>query len=137
MTGMDAVADEVRLDKWLWAARFFKTRRLAVEAIEGGKVQVDGQRTKPSRAVRPGMVLTIRKESLEWKVQVLGLSRQRRPAAEAALLYAETEESRTRREALVQSRRALGQAPGASGERPTKRDRRQIQRFTGDAGATD
>jgi ribosome-associated heat shock protein Hsp15 len=123
--------DAVRLDKWLWAARFFKTRQLAVEAIEGGKIQVNGQRTKPGRTVQPGMNLRIHKASLEWEIEVLGLSRQRRPTAEAALLYAESEESRARREALVRQRRELGLAADTPGERPTKRDRRQIQRFIG------
>jgi ribosome-associated heat shock protein Hsp15 len=133
MTGMDSAAEDVRLDKWLWAARFFKTRRLAVEAIDGGKVQIDGQRVKPARAVHPGTTLIIRKESLEWEVRVLAVSRQRRPAAEAALLYTETAESRARREAQIQNRREQGQGPGGPGERPTKRDRRQIQRFTGES----
>jgi ribosome-associated heat shock protein Hsp15 len=123
--------DSVRLDKWLWAARFFKTRQLAVESIEGGKVQVNGQRTKPGRPVQPGMCLRIHKGSLEWEIEVLGLSRQRRPASEAALLYSESEASRTRREVLLRQQRDLGLAADASGERPTKRDRRQIQRFVG------
>ena len=123
--------DAVRLDKWLWAARFFKTRQLAVESIEGGKVQVNGQRTKPGRNVQPGMCLRIHKGSLEWEIEVLGLCRQRRPASEAALLYSESEASRTRREALLRQQRDLGLAADASGERPTKRDRRQIQRFVG------
>jgi ribosome-associated heat shock protein Hsp15 len=127
----DAHATEVRLDKWLWAARFFKTRRLAVEAVEGGKVQVNGQRAKPARPVLPGMTLSIRKDTLEWEIEVLALSRQRRPASEAALLYAEKPESRARREEQVRSRRELGAGLDLSGERPTKRDRRQIQRFTG------
>ena len=135
MTPMDSreekSGDAVRLDKWLWAARFFKTRQLAVEAIEGGKVQVNGQRAKPGRTVLTGMCLRIHKGSLEWEIAVLGLSRQRRPAAEAALLYMESEESRARREALVRQRRDLGLTADAPGERPTKRDRRQIQRFIG------
>jgi ribosome-associated heat shock protein Hsp15 len=122
---------EVRLDKWLWAARFFKTRRLAVEAVEGGKVQVNGQRAKPARPVLPGMTLIIRKDTLEWEIEVLALSRQRGPASAAALLYAESPESRARREEQVRNRRELGAGLDLSGERPTKRDRRQIQRFTG------
>jgi ribosome-associated heat shock protein Hsp15 len=126
----DERGTEVRLDKWLWAARFFKTRRLAVEAIEGGKVLVDGQRAKPARPVQPGMGLAIRKESLVWEIEVLALSRQRGPAAVAATLYAESEESRVRREEQIRRRRELGPAQDTTGERPTKRDRRQIQRFT-------
>jgi ribosome-associated heat shock protein Hsp15 len=120
----------MRLDKWLWAARFFKTRPLAVEAITGGKVQVDGQRVKPGRAIAPGARLTIHKGQLEWQIEVLGLCGQRRPASEAVTLYAEDEESRLRRQELTRERREAGATgiPGAG--RPTKRDRRQIHRFT-------
>ena len=76
-------ADAIRLDKWLWAARFFKTRQLAIEAINGGKVHVDGQRVKPSRVIRAGSRLEIHKESLRWEIEVLAINKQRRPAAEA------------------------------------------------------
>ena len=120
---------EVRLDKWLWAARFFKTRQLAVEAVNGGKVQVNGQRAKPGRDIRAGTRLSIHKESLAWDVQVLAVSSQRRPAPEAALLYLEDEASRTRREEQLRRQREAG-PPATSGERPTKRDRRQLERFT-------
>ncbi|MTW20123.1 RNA-binding S4 domain-containing protein [Allochromatium palmeri] len=129
-------ADAIRLDKWLWAARFFKTRQLAIAAINGGKIHVDGQRVKPSRVIRPGNRLEIHKDSLSWEIEVLAINKQRRPAAEAALLYAESETSRLRRQELVRERRELGAAIPDSKGRPTKRDRRQIQRFTehGDAG---
>jgi len=120
---------EIRLDKWLWAARFFKTRQLAVEAINGGKVQVNGQRAKPGRTIRPGARLSIHKGSLQWEIEVLAISRQRRSASEAALLYGENEESRLRRQELTRERRELGVGAGHPGERPTKRDRRQIHRF--------
>ncbi len=121
---------ELRLDKWLWAARFFKTRQLAVAAINGGKVQVNGQRTKPGKTVQAGTRLIIHKGALEWDLVVEGISRQRRPASEAALLYTESEASRLRRQALVRERRERGDTvPGARG-RPNKRDRRMIQRFT-------
>ena len=120
-----------RLDKWLWAARFFKTRPLAVEAINGGKVQVDGQRVKPGRAVRPGNRLVIHKGSLEWRIEVRALSKQRRPATEAALLYEEDEDSRLKRQEQVRERREAGtQIPAIRG-RPSKRDRRRIDEFTG------
>jgi ribosome-associated heat shock protein Hsp15 len=122
----------LRLDKWLWAARIFKTRALAVEAIEGGKVQVDGQRVKPGRAIRPGARIAVQKEGLVWELEVLGLSRQRRPAPEAALLYLEDESSRLRRESLIRERRELGAGAGQPGERPTKRDRRRLVRFIAD-----
>jgi len=121
---------DLRLDKWLWAARFFKTRRLAVEAINGGKVQVNGQRTKPGKVVQAGTHLVIHKGFLQWDLVVKGISRQRRPAPEAVLLYEESEASRLRRQALVQEQRESGAAaPGARG-RPNKRERRLIQRFT-------
>ena len=120
---------EIRLDKWLWAARFFKTRQLAVEAINGGKVQVNGQRAKPGRTIRPGARLSIHKGSLQWEIEILAISRQRRSASEAALLYGESEESRLRRQELTRERRELGVGAGHPGERPTKRDRRQIHRF--------
>ena len=120
-----------RLDKWLWAARFFKTRPLAVEAINGGKVQVDGQRVKPGRSIRPGNRLTIHKGELEWRIEVQALAKQRRPAAEAMLLYAEDEASRSKRQELVRERREAGHAPAPECGRPTKRDRRRIGDFTG------
>ncbi|KOR30216.1 tRNA synthetase RNA-binding protein [Achromatium sp. WMS2] len=123
----------MRLDKWLWAARFFKTRQLAIEAINGGKVHLNGRSCKPSKEINVGSQLLITKGSLEWEVTILGLNTQRRPAAEAALLYVETESSKARREQLLQQRR-LAVKPGAHlvGGRPTKRDRRQLQRFTQD-----
>ncbi len=119
---------EVRLDKWLWAARFFKTRHLAVEAIAGGKVQVDGHRAKPGRGIRPGARICIHKESLTWEVEVLAVTLQRRPAAEAALLYVEDEASLARRQEQLRQRREAGPQDHA-GKRPTKRDRRQLERF--------
>jgi ribosome-associated heat shock protein Hsp15 len=120
----------IRLDKWLWAARFFKTRHLATEAINGGKVQVNGQRAKPGRAIRVGDRLTIRKGSLAWEVNVTALSKQRRPAPEAASLYEEREESRLRRQAQVRERREAGTYATGPSAKPSKRDRRMIERFT-------
>jgi ribosome-associated heat shock protein Hsp15 len=124
-------AGSQRLDKWLWAARFFKTRPLAVEAINGGKVQVDGQRVKPGRGIRPGARLTIHKGGYEWCIEVRALSKQRRPATEAALLYTEDEASRLKRQEQVRERREDGPAPAPERGRPTKRDRRRIGAFTG------
>ncbi|MCB1850201.1 MAG: RNA-binding S4 domain-containing protein [Gammaproteobacteria bacterium] len=128
------MAEEVRmrLDKWLWAARFFKTRQLAVEAINGGKVHLNGQRTKPGKEVGAGSRLRIHKNSLEWNVTVERISQQRRPAPEAATLYHEEEESvLQRKEATHEARllRAAAQRPQTA--RPSKRDRRMIHRFTG------
>ncbi len=128
-----ADTDACRIDKWLWAARLFKTRHLAVEAIDGGKVEIDGQRAKPAKAVRPGMHIRVRKESLTWDLTVLALSKQRRPAAEAALLYAEDEASRLRRAEQIREQRETGIYPDGPA-RPSKRDRRLIHQFTGKGG---
>lgn len=124
-------AGSQRLDKWLWAARFFKTRPLAVEAINGGKVHLDGQRAKPGRSVRPGNKLSIHKGQLEWQIEVKAISKQRRPASEAALLFEEDEQSRLKRQELVQERRAAGPSLRVEGGRPTKRDRRRLSELTG------
>lgn len=122
----------LRLDKWLWAARFFKTRQLAVEAINGGKVHLNGQRTKPGKTVHPGARLRIHKGLLEWDIEIVQISRQRRPAAEAQHFYRETEHSVQQRKALVEERRQLNKTSSkTAGGRPSKRDRRMIHRFTG------
>jgi ribosome-associated heat shock protein Hsp15 len=118
-----------RLDKWLWVARLYKTRSQAAEAVEGGKVQVDGQRVKPARAVHPGSRVRIRKDELELEVVVRGLAGQRRPYAEASRLYEETEESRVARERRAAERATRPQRERGAG-RPTKRERRQIDRVT-------
>ena len=121
----------MRLDKWLWAARFFKTRQLAAEAVTGGKVHLNGQRTKPGKDVRIGNRLRVHKGSLEWDIEIVQLSSQRRPATEAALLYEESEHSRSRRQEIVAEQRAQrADAPKTSLARPTKRDRRVIHRLT-------
>ena len=124
--------ESLRLDKWLWASRFFKTRQLAVEAINGGKVQLNGQRTKPGKEVKIGNRLRIHKGSLEWDIVVRAIPKQRRPAAEAAHFYEEDEESRERRKDLVEEQRRLkALAPRQRPAKPSKRNRRMIQRFTG------
>jgi ribosome-associated heat shock protein Hsp15 len=123
-------AETQRVDKWLWVARFFKTRALATEAVDGGKVQVDGQRVKPARAVRPGNRVRIRRGEVEVEVAVRGLATQRRPYAEACRLYEETEESRAARERAAAERALAPQRPRGIG-RPTKRDRRAIERVRG------
>jgi len=121
----------LRLDKWLWAARFFKTRQLAVEAINGGKVHLNGQRTKPGKEVKVGSRLRIHKGSLEWDIEVRMLPRQRRPASEAIHFYQEREESlRKRTESLEQQRLLRAAEPHPTPHRPNKRDRRMIHRFT-------
>lgn len=129
--------ESLRLDKWLWAARFFKTRQLAVEAINGGKVHLNGKRTKPGKEVREGSRLRIHKGSLEWDILVKQIPKQRRPAAEAVLFYQETAESIERRRALVEERRRSSSlADRTHRGRPSKRDRRLIQRFTGKENQT-
>lgn len=126
----EAAADTaLRLDKWLWAARFFKTRALAADAVKGGKVDLNGHKAKPAAAVRPGDWLRIRRDAFEFEIRVEGISRHRGPAGEAALLYSETEASRERR-----AQRALEIRADAAGRphypgRPTKKDRRRIIRF--------
>ncbi len=121
--------DKIRIDKWLWAARFFKTRSLCKEAIDGGKIHCDGQRIKPSKEVTVGLVLTIRKDLDERIIVVKALSDQRRGAPEAALLYEETAESITEREKRAAERKAGLGSYIISHQRPSKKDRRHIHRF--------
>lgn len=122
-------AAHVRLDKWLWAARFFKTRALAKQAIEGGKVQYNGQRSKVSKDVEIGALLTIRRGWDECEVEVRALSDQRGGAPQAQLLYRETAASQERRERIAAERKALAGSAPASPERPNKKQRRMIHRF--------
>lgn len=119
--------DSVRLDKWLWAARFFKTRSLAADAIEAGRVYVNGMAAKAARNLKPGDLVMLRQPPSHRTVEVRGLSQVRGPALEAQLLYAETEQSLQAREDALQSRR-FGVEPALSQEqgRPTKRDRRTL-----------
>ena len=118
----------VRLDKWLWAARFFKTRSLASEAVDTGKVKVGGERVKPARSLRVGDELAIDNGFDTWDVAVLGLSDKRGAASVARLLYRETPASIARREQLAEERK-LFREPGTTIKgRPTKRDRRQLSK---------
>lgn len=121
---------QVRLDKWLWAARFFKTRAQASQAVAGGKVQVGGLRVKPSRLLAVGDGLRIQKEQEEFVIVVLAVSDQRRGAPEAQLLYAETAESIVARVQARETRRLLRVEGAGPPGRPGKRDRRLIRRFT-------
>ena len=120
---------KVRLDKWLWAARFFKTRSLAKQAIEGGKVHYNDARSKVSKDVETGAVLKIRHGWDEIEVEVIALSDQRRGAPEARLLYRETEASLLKREEESSQRRVMRGLGLISKERPNKKQRRQIHRF--------
>jgi ribosome-associated heat shock protein Hsp15 len=118
--------DEVRIDKWLWAARFFKTRSAATEAVLGGHVHVGGERVKPSRAVRAGETVEVRAGRLEWTVVVRGVADRRGPAKVAATLYEETSESAAAREQRALEWK-LARPPGADlGARPTKQARRRL-----------
>jgi ribosome-associated heat shock protein Hsp15 len=121
---------QCRIDKWLWAARFFKTRSLAADAVSGGKVALNGARPKPSRIVRPGDRLDIRRGSYEWSIIVKGTSNYRGPASDAAALYEETEESITKRQAAMAQLKLERPGDFYSPRRPSKKDRRAIAKFT-------
>ncbi len=121
--------EKLRIDKWLWAARFFKTRSLAKAAIEGGKVQVGGQRVKVSKEIMVGDQLRVRQGWDEKDIVIVALSDQRRGAPEASQLYQETDESIARREAEAVARKAAGGMIERPMKRPSKRERRQIHRF--------
>ncbi|MBU2873141.1 ribosome-associated heat shock protein Hsp15 [Marinobacter salexigens] len=119
----------VRLDKWLWAARFYKTRALAKEAVEGGKVHYNNQRCKPGRLVESGATLTLRLGFMEKVVIVDDISERRRGAPEAQKLYHETEDSVKKREDLSWQRKTMQAAQLPPARRPSKKDRRDIQKF--------
>lgn len=123
----DASPDKLRIDRWLWAARFYKTRNLAKTAIDSGKIAIDGVKAKPSRQVEIGQQITLSRGWEQLVVEVTALSSARRGAPEAALLYRETAASIAAREAQQEQRRL--QPPSAAPQRPSKRQRRQIHRF--------
>jgi ribosome-associated heat shock protein Hsp15 len=125
--------DRIRLDKWLWAARFYKTRGLAGEAIAGGKVQVNGDRAKRARVLQVGDEIRLRQGPYEQRVVVKALSDRRGPATQAAGLYEETVESRAARESMAARLKALNAAFDREHSRPTKKDRREIDRLKGRA----
>jgi len=121
----------VRIDKWLWAARFFKTRSLATRACELGRVEANGQNVKPSREVRVGDLLRVKNDSGEFQIEVLLLSEMRGPAPVAQTLYRETEASRELRLKLAEERKAMPRYETSTEGRPSKRDRREIARLRG------
>ena len=119
-------AARLRVDKWLWAARFYRTRTLAATAVEAGQVRVNGERVKPAHAIGPGSTVEVRRQGLAWIVVVSALADRRGGAKDAALLYRETDESvAARAQALAERSAAFARAPG----RPTKRDRRKLEDF--------
>ncbi|MDJ0806876.1 MAG: RNA-binding S4 domain-containing protein [Gammaproteobacteria bacterium] len=129
---MDQPELKVRLDKWLWAARFFKTRQLAADAINGGKVHLNNRRTKPGKEVKIGNHLRIHKGSLEWDIEIKVLATQRRPAVEAKTFYEESQASFLHRQALTEQLRAQrAMEPRPIHGKLNKKDRRMIHRFTG------
>ena len=123
-------ADEsMRLDKWLWAARFFKTRQLAAEAVLGGKVHLNGQRCKPGKSIHIGSHLSISKASFAWDIEIQALPKQRRPASEAKDFYCESASSHERRQALTEQMRTERASQPQREHKPNKRERRLIHRF--------
>lgn len=126
---MTVELDKQRLDKWLWAARFFKTRELASAAVSGGKVHLNGERVKPGRTIKQGDCLTITKGIMEFDIVIQGLSKQRRPAKEAQQMYQETEDSIRLRQERAETLKATSAHIAHAEKRPSKKDRRQIVRF--------
>jgi ribosome-associated heat shock protein Hsp15 len=119
----------MRIDKWLWAARFYKTRSIASAAVDGGHVELNGERAKPAKQIRVGDELRVRIHQFTHVVHVRGVAERRGPAAEAQRLYEETEESKRERERLAEQRRLAPTPAYEEGGRPTKRDRRDMSRI--------
>ena len=131
MNATNKQLDQVRLDKWLWASRFFKTRKNASEAISGGKIHLNGVRVKPSRNLRVGDELDITRENFKYLITVLALNDKRRPAKEAQLMYEESEESIKKREEERDLRKLNSASVHQSDSKPNKRERRQIDKLRG------
>lgn len=123
------MADSVRIDKWLWAARFFKTRSLATDAVDGGKVRLNGDRIKPARGVKAGDRLEIDNGASEWEVVVAALADKRGSASVAQTLYAETEQSIAERQKKAEQRKLFREPSETIKGRPTKRDRRLLDKY--------
>ncbi len=121
--------DSIRLDKWLWAARFFKTRPLATEAVNGGKVHLNDNRVKPGRNLSVGDALRIQRNGFIYDIKVLGINDKRRPASETQLLYEESEASKLAREKLLETHRLVAGTRLRTARRPNKHERRHIVRF--------
>jgi ribosome-associated heat shock protein Hsp15 len=128
---VDSPDEKVRIDKWLWAARFYKTRSLATEAVDGGKVEVNGQRAKPAKLIGPGDEVRVRVGPALHVLQVRGVAERRGPAAAAQALFEETDESRRERERQAEQQRLSAMSFQFDEGRPSKRDRREIRKFRG------
>ena len=128
---IDESNDKFRLDKWLWAVRFFKTRSIAADAVDSGKVRVDGDRAKPAKEIKIGMLINIRHKDVDIECEVTGLSNIRRGAPEAVLLYKETEASIQKHESAKLTRETDHAVRERGAGRPTKRQLREIKKFTG------
>jgi ribosome-associated heat shock protein Hsp15 len=126
-----AHVETIRLDKWLWAARFFKSRKLATEAISGGKIHLNKTRVKPSRNIKIGDQLDISRDNYKYHIEVVGLNDKRRPAKEAQLLYQESEQSIRSREQEREIRKLSSASVHQSDSRPNKKERRQINKWRG------
>lgn len=138
MTASDSPDDKIRLDKWLWAARFYKTRSLAKDMIDGGKVHYEGQRAKPSKEVTIGATIRLRQGFDERTVVVIGLADKRGNATQAAALYRETDDSIAARDQAAANRKAIGPSFGPGHQqRPTKKQRRDIIQFRQQQNDTD
>lgn len=122
------MSDHLRIDKWLWAARFFKTRSLATVAVDCGKVRCNDERVKPARNIKPGDLLAIDNGATKWEVEVVGLSDVRGPATQAQMLYAETPQSILKRQNETEQRRLFHEPTSEIKGRPTKRDRRLLDK---------
>jgi ribosome-associated heat shock protein Hsp15 len=126
---LQMTTDSVRIDKWLWAARFFKTRSMATDAVDGGKVRLNGERIKPARSVKTGDRLEIDNGATEWEVMVQALADKRGSASVAQTLYSETERSVAERQNKIEQRKLFREPSEAIKGRPTKRDRRHLDKF--------
>ncbi|MDQ3259897.1 MAG: RNA-binding S4 domain-containing protein [Pseudomonadota bacterium] len=136
MTDDSPQKQSVRIDKWLWAARFFKTRSIATDAVEGGKIKLHGERPKPAKAIKTGDQLEVRSGPFTFEITVLALSDRRGPASEAAKLYFESETSKAARHLLSEQLRGNAASAPLLRGRPTKKARRDIARFTDDGDDT-
>ena len=126
---LNLMTEELRIDKWLWTSRFFKTRSLATQAVNGGKVHLNGHRVKAGRLVKIGNTLSIQKSSVLFEVTILGVSQSRRPAKEAVLLYQESEDSRLRRENEREIKKLASATRPVPKRKPDKREREQLRNF--------